>query len=134
MGTVPADPETVETSIDGLFTDALRHNPGDRAFAVFIDVNLPPQPPLPDGRPAWVVDVEKLLKNAETIPGYQLTVSLPDQTVTDGQGFSAKFAVDPFRKFCLLEGLDDIGLTLRHAGELDKYETQHERANWLKAK
>ena len=79
-------------------------------------------------------DVEKLLHNAETIPGYQLTVSLPDQTVTDGQGFSAKFDVDPFRKFCLLEGLDDIGLTLRHAAELDKFEAAHDGAEWLKAK
>ena len=79
-------------------------------------------------------DVETLLQNAQKIPGYQLTVSLPDQTVTDGQGFSVKFEVDPFRKFCLLEGLDDIGLTLRHAAELDKYETRHDEATWLKAK
>ena len=78
--------------------------------------------------------VGELLHKAATIPGYQLTVSLPDQTVTDGQGFSAKFDVDPFRKFCLLEGLDDIGLTLRHAAELDKFETQHDNAGWLKAK
>jgi len=79
-------------------------------------------------------EVETLLQNAQKIQGYQLTVSLPDQTVTDGQGFSAKFDVDPFRKFCLLEGLDDIGLTLRHAAELDKYEKQHDGAAWLKAK
>ena len=78
--------------------------------------------------------VNELLHKAETIPGYQLTVSLPDQTVTDGQGFSAKFDIDPFRKFCLLEGLDDIGLTLRHAAELDKYEAQHDHDGWLKAK
>jgi 3-isopropylmalate/(R)-2-methylmalate dehydratase small subunit len=78
--------------------------------------------------------VGELLHKAATIPGYQLTVSLPDQTIIDGQGFSAKFDVDPFRKFCLLEGLDDIGLTLRHAAELDKYETAHDHANWLKAK
>jgi 3-isopropylmalate/(R)-2-methylmalate dehydratase small subunit len=78
--------------------------------------------------------VDTLLKNAGTIPGYQLTVSLPDQTVTDGRGFSAGFEVDPFRKFCLLEGLDDIGLTLRHAAELDEFEKHHESANWLKAK
>jgi 3-isopropylmalate/(R)-2-methylmalate dehydratase small subunit len=78
--------------------------------------------------------VEELLRKAQTIPGYQLTVSLPDQTVTDGQGLSVKFDVDPFRKFCLLEGLDDIGLTLRHATELDKYEAQHDGAAWLKAK
>ena len=78
--------------------------------------------------------VEELLKKAQTVPGYQLTVSLEDQTVTDGQGFSAKFDVDPFRRYCLLEGLDDIGLTLRHAAELDKYETAHDDALWLKAK
>jgi 3-isopropylmalate/(R)-2-methylmalate dehydratase small subunit len=79
-------------------------------------------------------EVDTLLSKAQTIPGYKLTVSLEDQTLTDGQGFSAKFEVDPFRKFCLLEGLDDIGLTLRHTAELDKYETQHDEAVWLKAK
>ena len=78
--------------------------------------------------------VAELMHKAETIPGYALTVSLPDQTVKDGQGFEAKFEIDPFRKFCLLEGLDDIGLTLRHAAELDKYEKQHDEAEWLKAK
>jgi len=80
------------------------------------------------------VQVEKLLQNARAIPGYQLTVSLPDQTVADGREFEAKFEMDPFRKFCLLEGLDDIGLTLRHAAELDRYERQHDEAGWLKAK
>ena len=78
--------------------------------------------------------VGALLHKAETIPGYQLTVSLPDQTVTDGQGFSANFDIDPFRKFCLLEGLDDIGLTLRHEAELDAYEKEHDNAGWLLAK
>jgi 3-isopropylmalate/(R)-2-methylmalate dehydratase small subunit len=79
-------------------------------------------------------EVDTLLSKAQTIPGYKLTVSLEDQTLTDGQGFSAKFEVDPFRKFCLLEGLDDIGLTLRHTAELDTYEKQHDEAAWLKAK
>src|SRR5579864_8383505 len=78
--------------------------------------------------------VAELVHKAETIPRYALTVSLPDQTVKDGQGFEAKFDIDPFRKFCLLEGLDDIGLTLRHVQELDKYEQQHDQAGWLKAK
>ena len=78
--------------------------------------------------------VAELLLKAQTIPGYELNVSLEDQTVTDGEGFSAKFEVDQFRKFCLLEGLDDIGLTLRHAAELDKYEARHDDASWLKAK
>ena len=78
--------------------------------------------------------VAHLLHNAKTIPNYQLTVSLEDQTVTDTHGFHATFEVDPFRKFCLIEGLDDIGLTLRHAAALDAYETQHDNATWLKAK
>ncbi len=79
-------------------------------------------------------EVETLLENAQKIPNYQLTVSLEAQTVTDGCGFSAKFEIDPFRKFCLLEGLDDIGLTLRHEAALDKFEKQHDGAGWLKAK
>jgi 3-isopropylmalate/(R)-2-methylmalate dehydratase small subunit len=78
--------------------------------------------------------VAELLHKAETIPGYKLTVSLEDQTVTDGQGFSATFEVDPFRRYCLLNGLDDIGLTLRYADDLDKFEKQHDEARWLQAK
>lgn len=79
-------------------------------------------------------EVDALLQNAQKIPGYQLTVSLEAQAVTDDRGFSARFEIDPFRKFCLLEGLDDIGLTLRHATELDKFEKRHDAAAWLKAK
>jgi 3-isopropylmalate/(R)-2-methylmalate dehydratase small subunit len=78
--------------------------------------------------------VEVLLHKAATEPGYKLTVSLEEQTVTDAEGFKASFEIDPFRKFCLLEGLDDIGLTLRHAAELDTFEKQHDDASWLKAK
>ena len=79
-------------------------------------------------------EVNTLLQNSQKNPNYQLTVSLEAQTVTDGRGFDAKFEIDPFRKFCLLEGLDDIGLTLRHAAELDKFEKQHDGAGWLKAR
>jgi 3-isopropylmalate/(R)-2-methylmalate dehydratase small subunit len=78
--------------------------------------------------------VAQLLENAKDIPNYQLTVSLEAQTVTDNRGFQATFDVDPFRKFCLIEGLDDIGLTLRHAAALDAYEAKHDQATWLKAK
>ncbi|HMD77516.1 MAG TPA: 3-isopropylmalate dehydratase small subunit [Terracidiphilus sp.] len=78
--------------------------------------------------------VFQLLHNAKTIPNYQLTVSLESQTVTDNQGLSATFDVDPFRRFCLLEGLDDIGLTLRHQAALDAFEAKHDQAVWLKAK
>ena len=78
--------------------------------------------------------VAGLMNNAKTIPNYRLTVSLEAQTVVDAHGFSASFEVDPFRKFCLMEGLDDIGLTLRHAAELDTFEKRHDEAGWLKAK
>jgi 3-isopropylmalate/(R)-2-methylmalate dehydratase small subunit len=79
-------------------------------------------------------EVNTLLHNAQELANYQLTVSLEEQTVTDNQGFRVSFEIDPFRKFCLLEGLDDIGLTLRHAAALDAYEKQHDEAGWLKAK
>jgi 3-isopropylmalate/(R)-2-methylmalate dehydratase small subunit len=78
--------------------------------------------------------VNKLMNNAKMIANYQLTVSLADQTVTDGKGFKASFEIDPFRKFCLIEGLDDIGLTLRHESALDAFEAKHDEAGWLKAK
>jgi 3-isopropylmalate/(R)-2-methylmalate dehydratase small subunit len=78
--------------------------------------------------------VAELMNNAKTIPNYQLTVSLEEQMVTDSKGFNASFEIDPFRKFCLIEGLDDIGLTLRHQAALDVFETKHDQAGWLKAK
>ena len=78
--------------------------------------------------------VAQLLTNARTNANYQLTVSLVDQTVTDNSGFKASFEIDPFRKFCLIEGLDDIGLTLRHEAALDAFEARHDEAAWLKAK
>jgi len=78
--------------------------------------------------------VDTLLQNAQKIPGYKLTVSLEQQTVTDDRGFKASFEVDPFRKYCLLEGLDDIGLTMRHAAAIDAYEKKHDQVEWLRAK
>jgi 3-isopropylmalate/(R)-2-methylmalate dehydratase small subunit len=78
--------------------------------------------------------VALLLKKAATKPGYQLTVSLEELTVTDNEGFKATFEVDAFRRYCLLEGLDDIGLTLRHEKALDAFEADHNSKFWLKAK
>ena len=78
--------------------------------------------------------VAELLHKAQTVDGYELTVSLAEQMVTDSHGFHATFEVDPFRKFCLIEGLDDIGLTRRHAAALDTFEASHDAAGWLKAK
>ncbi len=66
--------------------------------------------------------VEILLQRAEATPGYNLTVDLIDQVVTDSQGFQAAFEVDPFRRHCLLNGLDDIGLTLQHEPDISQFE------------
>ncbi|MGB9030609.1 MAG: 3-isopropylmalate dehydratase small subunit [Acidobacteriaceae bacterium] len=76
--------------------------------------------------------VQTLLDRASNRDGYTLTVSLKENTIRDDQGFETTFAGDPFRRYCLLEGLDDIGLTLRHAAELDKFEKQHDEAFWVK--
>ncbi|WP_158751324.1 3-isopropylmalate dehydratase small subunit [Acidobacterium sp. S8] len=75
--------------------------------------------------------VQALLDRAAKTEGYKLHVSLEDETVHDDQGFSAKFSIDPFRRYCLLEGLDDIGLTLRHADKLDNFEQAHNTKHWL---
>jgi 3-isopropylmalate/(R)-2-methylmalate dehydratase small subunit len=75
--------------------------------------------------------VQTLLDRAAKTEGYKLHVSLEDETVRDDQGFKAKFSIDPFRRYCLLEGLDDIGLTLRHAAALDAFEKQHNEKFWL---
>lgn len=75
--------------------------------------------------------MQQLLTNAQLGNDYRLTISLEDETVKDNHGFEAKFSIDPFRRYCLLEGLDDIGLTLRHAAALDAFETQHNEKFWL---
>ncbi|WP_263408363.1 3-isopropylmalate dehydratase small subunit [Terriglobus tenax] len=74
-------------------------------------------------------EVATLMERAK-IAGYEITVDLEAQTVTDAQGFKASFEIDPFRKYCLLNGLDDIGLTLRHVAELDKFEAKHNNEFW----
>jgi 3-isopropylmalate/(R)-2-methylmalate dehydratase small subunit len=75
--------------------------------------------------------VELLLERASTIDDYHLNVSLEDHQIHDDHGFSATFSIDPFRRYCLLEGLDDIGLTLRHSEALDKFEQQHDASFWV---
>ncbi len=67
--------------------------------------------------------IAMLLERAKT-PGYQMTVDLEGQTVADGQGFSAPFELDVFRRHCLLNGLDDIGLTLQHEPDITAYEAK----------
>jgi 3-isopropylmalate/(R)-2-methylmalate dehydratase small subunit len=77
-------------------------------------------------------DVDLLTRRSAADPTHQITIHLEEQTVTDNQGFSASFEIDAFRKYCLLNGLDDIGLTLRHASALDAYESKHDAEFWLK--
>ena len=76
-------------------------------------------------------DVNLLTHRSAARPGHSITINLEKQTVTDDEGFAATFEIDPFRKYCLLNGLDDIGLTLRHATELDNYEANHNAEFWL---
>ena len=75
-------------------------------------------------------DVETLLQRSTANPQHKITINLEAQTVTDDQGFSATFEIDPFRKYCLLNGLDDIGLTLRHESALDTFESAHDKEFW----
>ena len=66
--------------------------------------------------------VDELFKLAESEEGYKLTVDLPSQTISDAHGLSYKFEIGEFRKRVLLEGLDDIGLTLKHEADITAYE------------
>jgi 3-isopropylmalate/(R)-2-methylmalate dehydratase small subunit len=68
--------------------------------------------------------VAGLIKKAQATPGYKLTVDLEAQTVSDSEGFTAHFEVDAFRRHCLLNGLDDIGLTLQQADAISTYEAK----------
>jgi 3-isopropylmalate/(R)-2-methylmalate dehydratase small subunit len=79
-------------------------------------------------------EVQTLLARSTAAPKHRITIDLEQQTVKDEQGFHAHFDIDPFRKYCLLNGLDDIGLTLRHAAALDSYEKKHDAAFWLAPK
>jgi 3-isopropylmalate/(R)-2-methylmalate dehydratase small subunit len=69
-------------------------------------------------------EVAEVMKRAQA-DGYQLTVDLENLRVEDGQGFSAPFSVDDFSRHCLMNGFDDIGLTLQHEPEITAYEAGH---------
>ena len=76
--------------------------------------------------------VEKLFKEMYATEGYQLTIDLPAQVVQTPSGESYPFDVDNFRKHCLLNGFDDIGLTLEHADAIRAYEAKKRiEAPWL---
>jgi len=66
-----------------------------------------------------------IARRASEIPNYELTVDLEQCAVHDNHGFASRFAIDDFTRHCLLEGLDDIGLTLKHEAEIAQYESAH---------
>jgi 3-isopropylmalate/(R)-2-methylmalate dehydratase small subunit len=70
-------------------------------------------------------ELAELMRSAQGIDNYEITVDLEKCEVRDDRGFSAKFAIDEFVRHCLLNGLDDIGLTLQHENEIAAYEAQH---------
>ena len=69
-------------------------------------------------------EVDALFQQAEATEGYQLTVDLAAQTVTRPDGVQYSFEIDAFRRHCLLNGLDDIGLTLEKASAIDAFEAK----------
>jgi len=76
--------------------------------------------------------VDRLFNEARGAEGYRLAVDLERQTVATPGGESFKFDIDPFAKNCLLNGLDEIGLTLEHAGKIKAFEATHrKRQPWL---
>ncbi len=78
------------------------------------------------------VEVDKLMADTLATEGYRLKIDLQDQIVTAPDGDSYRFEVEEFKKHCLLNGLDDIGLTLQHADEIRAHEqTRRESAPWL---
>jgi 3-isopropylmalate/(R)-2-methylmalate dehydratase small subunit len=76
--------------------------------------------------------VDQLFRETQATPGYKLTVNLATQSVTTSDGTTFKFEIDAFRKHCLLNGLDDIGLTLEHVDDIRAYEARRKQeAPWL---
>jgi 3-isopropylmalate/(R)-2-methylmalate dehydratase small subunit len=76
--------------------------------------------------------VDRLFQEADGSKGYRLAVDLEQQTVTTPGGESFHFDIDPFRKHCILNGLDDIGLTLEHADEIKAFEARRKKAEpWV---
>lgn len=83
---------------------------------------------LPDAQVAMLFD------EVYAFPGYQLTIDLERQVVLKPDGTALPFEVQPFRKYCLLNGLDDIGLTLKHSDKIKSFETERlTKQPWLNA-
>ena len=77
-------------------------------------------------------DVDALFEETEASEGYKLNIDLSEQTIISPSNKSYKFDVDAFRKHCLLNGLDDIGLTMQHQDAIKSFETKHQAAQpWI---
>ncbi|NRF70818.1 3-isopropylmalate dehydratase small subunit [Aquincola sp. S2] len=76
--------------------------------------------------------VSQLFDEVHAFAGYRLTIDLPRQVIVKGDGSEIGFDVQPFRKYCLVNGFDDIGLTLRHADKIKAFEAERlARMPWL---
>lgn len=76
--------------------------------------------------------VDQFFQALEANPGYRLTVDLQNQVISTPEGETISFEVDAFRKHCLINGLDDIGLTLQHVEDIKAYEQKRQQeAPWL---
>jgi 3-isopropylmalate/(R)-2-methylmalate dehydratase small subunit len=69
-------------------------------------------------------EVSELTRRVKEIESYLLTIDLEKKSVADGRGLSASFEIGDFQRYCLMEGLDDIGLTLKHEAEIAAYEAR----------
>ena len=67
--------------------------------------------------------VSQLIARAQKYPGYSLTIDLEKNEISDDEVFLMKFEVDDFRRYCLLNGLDDIAMTLQHEGKIAAFES-----------
>jgi len=92
------------------FADIFRNNAGNNGLLV---IELPEE------------TVQQIAEHAESHAPYYLNVDLEQQTIADDFGLSEKFEVDPFRRHRLLNGLDEIGMTLAHEADIARYEAQH---------
>jgi len=92
------------------FADIFRNNAGNNGILVI---------ELPDAT------IQRIAEHADKRRPYHLSVDLENQTITDDFGLSEKFEVEPFRRHRLLNGLDEIGMTLLHEDDIARYEQQH---------
>ena len=76
--------------------------------------------------PVTLIDAEvaELMRRASETENYEVTVDLENKIVVDANGFSATFQIADFQRYCLLEGLDDVGLTLKYVAEIASYESR----------